>query len=288
MNKQHKSAVALEYVGLHDGASRRGLCPVCKGGSSGELSFAVTREGRALLYVCHRASCDTSGVLTANDHSTGSVHRPSERRTEQHRPPYSLPLHPLGDGWKEYLFNKYYLDGTFDYFDGLRVTEDRRLALPVYDDRGAREDLTLRNCRYNIPDVPKGDVYVSDRKAWTGASWYIRAARSAKDYAVPGALVLVEDQLSAIRLSPHVHAMSLLGVGMNITKVNQIADFILRCGQHYDPIDTVVLAFDADATKSAIKVWREYKHWLPLKVMRLHKDFKNMTPQELIDKIQEV
>lgn len=48
--------------GLPEGASRRVVCPGCRGGRSGEASLSVTRLNDGIAYKCHRASCPVSGV----------------------------------------------------------------------------------------------------------------------------------------------------------------------------------------------------------------------------------
>jgi hypothetical protein len=45
---------------LHEGSNRI-VCPFCEGGSSKEKSFIITKEGRNVKYMCHRASCNARG-----------------------------------------------------------------------------------------------------------------------------------------------------------------------------------------------------------------------------------
>lgn len=86
-------------------------------------------------------------------------------------------------------------------------------------------------------------------------------------------LVLVEDQVSAMRLAPFTHSASLMGTNLSEAKIAEVL-----AGKY----KKVVLAFDNDATYEAIKMQLEHKNTIPgLIVGAMHKDLKNMDPKEL-------
>lgn len=82
--------------------------------------------------------------------------------------------------------------------------------------------------------------------------------------------MLVEDQLSALRLAPHVHAVALLGTNVSDAKVAEYKDKYKR----------IILSLDNDATYEAIKLTLRLRGALPINVMGLEKDIKNMSDDE--------
>lgn len=85
-------------------------------------------------------------------------------------------------------------------------------------------------------------------------------------------LILVEDQVSAIKLSPHCHAAALLGVMINDAKAEEI-----KAGGY----DNVIISLDNDATHEAIKLQLKWRRKIKgLQVFGLGKDIKNMNKEE--------
>lgn len=67
---------------LHEGYNRL-VCPFCSGGSKKEKSFVVTKQGRDLQYMCHRASCNARGSTKTRTHTVAE--------TSYHPAPVTLP-----------------------------------------------------------------------------------------------------------------------------------------------------------------------------------------------------
>lgn len=93
-------------------------------------------------------------------------------------------------------------------------------------------------------------------------------------------LVLVEDQMSAIKLSPHCHAAALLGTHISDDKVKEIV-----AGGY----KKVVISLDNDATYTAIKAQLALRRTIDgLFVHGLEKDIKNMNREEFAEYVSSV
>ena len=94
-------------------------------------------------------------------------------------------------------------------------------------------------------------------------AWYVNRT-------TPG-IVIVEDQLSALRASDYLTSVALLGTNLSEERVLEIK----KAGR-----GPVYLALDNDATASAVKYVVKYRSVLPMQLLRLAKDIKDMTDEE--------
>lgn len=85
-------------------------------------------------------------------------------------------------------------------------------------------------------------------------------------------LVVVEDQLSAIVASKYVNAVALLGTNFNQARATEIRK--AKFGK-------VMLALDADAFDKAVSYVRKYRTYLPMNLLRIDKDIKDMNDEEV-------
>lgn len=82
----------------------------------------------------------------------------------------------------------------------------------------------------------------------------------------------MEDQVSAIKAAPHYDALALLGTNISDSKAEEIVD-----GKYKH----IYLCLDNDATYQAIKLQLEWSKRIPnMRVVGLHKDIKDMSPEE--------
>lgn len=128
--------------------------------------------------------------------------------------------------------------------------------MPVFNRAGVRTGFVLRSLTGAKPKV----------LSFTNSSemaWY--AERNVTD------LVIVEDQLSAIRLMPHVSAVALLGTHLNPERVFELS--AARASKLH-------LWLDTDAFDKAIQYGLRYKCF---SIRKLTKDIKNTHEPELID-----
>lgn len=96
-------------------------------------------------------------------------------------------------------------------------------------------------------------------------AWYAPMANKRK-------LIVVEDQLSALRASEYMTSVALLG-----THVTDTIKDSIKAGK----FDVVYLALDPDAFTKSIKLARELREDIPVQVLRLPKDIKDMTHEEV-------
>jgi len=85
-------------------------------------------------------------------------------------------------------------------------------------------------------------------------------------------VIIVEDQLSALRASPYLTSVALLGTNLSEERVAEIK------GAGHSP---VFLALDNDAIASAVKFVVKYRSTLPMQLVRLDKDIKDHNNEEL-------
>lgn len=84
-------------------------------------------------------------------------------------------------------------------------------------------------------------------------------------------IIIVEDQLSAIRASDYLTSVALLGTHLNDERVQELRAAKTR---------PIYLALDNDAIGTAVKHVVKYKSLLPMRLVRLSKDIKDMTHEE--------
>ena len=94
-------------------------------------------------------------------------------------------------------------------------------------------------------------------------AWYTNRATTG--------VIIVEDQLSAIRASDYLTSVSLLGTNLSEERVEEIK----RTAD-----GPVFLALDNDAIASAVKYVVKYRSQLPMQPVRLDKDIKDMGNEE--------
>lgn len=262
-----KDYMALEYSYLQDGDSVAGqLCPVCKGGGSGEHTLSVSRRNSNILWICHRASCTFkggtgggrgSGIRTVVPKTRGVFGRQYVREAE------AIP-----DNIRRLLQSKYCITELHAAKFGLGWTDDEeqgaRLVLPVKDFHGEILGSVLRSFDGSLP---KAKTHTEQ-----GAiAWFTNPATTS--------CIIVEDCLSAIRASDYLTSVALLGTNFN----DAMAHEIVSTG-----LSPVYMALDADAYNKAIKYVIKYRSSLNMQLLRLARDIKDMTPDELDSLMKEI
>lgn len=254
-----REQVLLEYEGLQEGQGVAGdTCPVCQGGGTRERSFSVTRRDGTLYFKCHRASCAFSGAATSyrgSDYGArtkvpecrGTVGRTILRESS-----------PLDEITKNFLRQTYSIREEHVAKWGIGWDdESSSLVLPVYD----RENNCLGvNLRFLDGRKPKTKLHTED-----GAiSWYVNPTAAG--------IIIVEDQLSAIRASDYLTSVALLGTHFNEERAVAIKESGLQ---------PVYLALDRDAWDRAVKYAIAFRYLIRLRLLRITKDLKDTTDEEL-------
>lgn len=245
--------IMMEGSLLHVGGSRRVVCPYCHGGQSGEATMNITRSAEGVLYVCHRASCNKRGFGGASAASLPYTPRLGKLQ------PYEGETYPLEQKDLDFFKSAYELDLSLEWDDRtgryIFFNDRDEYVLPVLD----RGYIRGYNVRQPWPGAPRsGRPGVPKTKVWMHTELPVQATYSGpailrgQIHDRPGVVVVVEDQLSAIKLSQLeqvAYSVALLGMHLNVERVREIA--LLRP-------DEVVLALDADATSVAFKHARDY------------------------------
>jgi hypothetical protein len=251
-----REQIELEFARLRIGEHASGeLCPNCKGGRTKERTLSVANEGGSLVWICHRASCGFKG------RSRGSAEAAEGKPVDKPKLKRETQTDAIPDGASATLFESYGIDRALADAAGLLWTysvkePEGRLYMPVFNRAGVRTGFVLRSLTGAKPKV----------LSFTNSSemaWY--AERTVTD------LVIVEDQLSAIRLMPHVSAVALLGTHLNPERVFELS--AARASKLH-------LWLDADAFDKAIQYGLRYKCF---SIRKLTKDIKNTPEPELID-----
>lgn len=254
-----KEKIRLTYEGLRDRETLAGeLCPACKGGSSNEKTFSVSRREGRLLYICHRASCGVRGSTGSAGPSFSGGTKQVSTRGAVGRWAFREAASVTGSV-KKILYDKYEI--TESQISRCKIGIDElteRLVLPVLSFRGDVEGATLRSLK--VGEKPKSLTHTEP-----GAmAWYLNHNSDT--------LIIVEDQFSAIRASEYMNAVALLGVNLN----DERADAIKKAG-----FKRVFIALDYDAFGVSLELSIKYRSYLNLIPLRLEKDIKDMSRQEL-------
>jgi hypothetical protein len=260
--------VERRYGHLAEGVSCRGeLCPKCGGGRNREKTFGVSRLSGRLVFNCYRASCGFKGSTT----SSGRPVVPSEGARQPERIDGRSRYQALGKGpvpedVRKYLDGKYGLvkhllaKGQFHWTEEHSPPGHGRLVMPLLNTGGEAYGYVARKL-----DTQYGPKALTMCGANEG-SWYPCEGSDE--------LIIVEDQLSALRASEFMNAVALLGVNVTDAMIKEIK----KTGY-----SAVFLALDADAFPTAIKLAHKLRNFFKVKVIKLDCDIKDMTDQAIAD-----
>lgn len=224
----------------------RVVCHVCGGGRTGERSCDLFEvDGGVVMYRCYRASCPRpSGIYS------GTVLDIAERKRVQ------LPsIRSLTVPQRRWLACKFRL--TDKDLARLRpmYTDTRRYWYPVFDDDGEQIGGVARS----YTSKPKSLTY-TDGNDHVG-SWYGPAS---------SCLWIVEDQVSACKLSEYTQVVALLGCRIPTGLVPKLRGRSIK------------LALDADALGKAVEISQRLQSaGLVVEVVALSTDIKDMHHDEI-------
>ena len=247
----------LQYSYLADGESEAGqLCPACNGGATGETTLSVSRVGERLLWKCHRASCGFSGGSGSKRSGfDGGRTRPTVSRGMVGRTYYRTATE-LPSDVVEAIRSKYYLSPRH-WREMAWCAPEERIALPVKDWDGELLGAALRS---ENGQQPKVKLHAEDD-----------AVACYRNYG-SDKLIIVEDIYSALRCSDYMNAAAILG-----THINDVRVLTMR---EIKPSVTY-LALDADAFDRTIKYVKQFRGILRMIPVKLERDLKNLSPEEL-------
>ena len=238
------------------------VCPACEGGASQEKSLSVTRRDGVLWWNCHRDSCGFKGRTRV--YGADANQNPG---TKKSRVRAYVPTTKLSPATLRFLATKYRLPRSSLELAELSWTGDqstrdgRRVCYPIFGPDTKKRGENYRS--YEDGVTPKAIIHLGKEDAIASA-WY-KFTRTSK------CLVLVEDQVSAIKLAPYTHALALLGTNLSEAKASEIGDEYER----------IYLCFDNDAIGTAIKTQIEWSSRFPnMGILGIMKDIKDMDDNE--------
>lgn len=256
---------------IETGITERTECPWCGGGESNEHAFAVTRVSEAeAKYCCHRASCGRRGRLAVWGFRLLQVSDSSTEERKSFTPRlYTDQTRELGDEWAAELLDLYEIRREEAHWSGWRTElVSGNLVCPVRSPLGVGRGIEVRRSKVQIPHVasPKTESYRVLDEPWMG--WYRRTET--------GPVILVEDAISALKISRHFQVACLHGSHLTLEMLLEILE-ITGVSQE------IVIALDRDATSKAIKFAAEWRFLAPnFRSVPLSKDLKYSTDKEIL------
>lgn len=256
----------LEYLHLAEGTTISGeYCPACDGGNKRLRTMSVSRKDKKLLWLCHRNSC---GFRGGSKSYTGVLS--DKDKIEEERNIVYPTIYSLSDSDYKDLETKYGIDRITAKRSEISITKKSYILgwgdesyyyFPVWDSKdeqqGYHAKALLKDC---IPKAKTKTRYESSM------AWYVNRTKTTK-------VVVVEDCLSAVRVSARLTGVALLGTHVNDIKIEALMEF--------NP-EVIYLALDADAFVRAVRYVIEYKGAAKgkLKLVKLTQDIKNMAPEK--------
>lgn len=251
-------------MGLAPGSTDNGqICPKCRGGSSHDKAFAITRAASGeVLFKCHRASCGFGGVLRSHA-------QPSEPRRSPFVPrQFGYPTRELDAGDYKFFWDRFQLPAEhISRVAGWSYCPERcRYVYTVFGPHRECRGVVARSYRDGVR--PKVDTFREAEGPFL--SWYYPPE-------VPSLnLLCVEDIVSAVKAAQYTTAVALGGTHLSeemVWEITRIADD-----------RPILLALDQDATTKAVKFAKKYALWGNFQVIPLSKDIKD-TPNDVIKRI---
>ena len=243
----------------------RYVCPACGGGSSKEQSLQVYESDQGWSAICYRDTCGERYFNPANPEHRIARNIQSNNKLMRYVEP---ELRGFSDGEDELLFERYRLESSTLAGWGWRMMQEEpaRLYIPLWRQPGNGGtvpvfDGHVERVIHRTHLVPKARTRLNEGAVGRGVYMPDR------DMVHSEYIVVVEDMLSAacIRASDR-DSVALLG-----TKMSREQALVMRSWGV-----PILVALDADATRSAIRIVRDLEPCVDARVVRLTKDVKDM------------
>lgn len=260
-----RDAVKQEGFSLQIGATKNMDCVFCEGGDHNDRNtLSVTRDSQGLvLYTCHRAKCGVRGrVLTLGaGFSTATTGQKTFIPKPYKGPVRELTIEELSvmsDLWRVDLEDAYHSGWGCALNEGGYLP----LLMPVMAPTGALRGHVLRVQNEDGSKTVRSFKILDE--PWL--AWYVTKSTD---------IVVVEDQISALRASEFCTAVALLGTEMSQEKFEEVVGL--------SGVRRVWFALDRDALKDGLDLLRRYRLYFPnINILILPKDIKNMSTSEMI------
>lgn len=284
--------VSREAESLPAGSTRRLHCPACHETDGGKTTFVVGREPNRVWFKCFRASCGVSGIV-GSANLAPAIAAEVSRAVARIRP-YRDPIMPLSasTGDVVYFRERFEIDPHMDIFTTIHDEYILPVRGPNFDLRGhvqrqpvwKGEPRAPRTGRTWDPDANegKGGPMVKTKVFPVSTApllaWYSPAKDNLIGQELRRELVVVEDQLSAIKCAQAgVPSVALLGNGMNIEMVRDIVKVRPHC---------VTIALDPGAEGQAQSLAKKFGlYFRRTRVVALEADPKDLLIRDLLEEL---
>lgn len=260
--RSYEPEISLMMADLTRDQSKRTLCPVCKGGNSGEKSFVYSRDsGGTGYYICFRASCGVRGQVGGIGPAQPDDHPASKPIA------FNRVLQPLTPYQREYFVGKFgYTPGR----DMFYCNEMGMFAHKIMGPLGEHRGWILKS--YGA--YPQSLSYPSTNDPWQG--WFspnVTVPEREDRIDKTGVVLIVEDVNSARKVSDAgFDSVALLGTNLNWDKAMEIAEWSRD----------VILALDK-GTMAVMQGYRERYSTLfdQVTIWSLEEDLKYVTRRRI-------
>lgn len=248
ITKKQLDLVRLAASGSN-GDKVRIICPVCRGGRTGEISMVVNPG--AQFARCYRNSCGVAISLSGIVSPPTGDPRPS--RSDAH-------TEPLTDAKQLPSYPSITLELANEF--GVRRMTKGGFLIPIRSFTGQ----DVGDVEYS-PSASSTSFFKKARGDIMGGSWFRRPLN-------PYSLVIVEDQWSAMALaSVGQESVALLGTYLSPTLLMRIAQ---------NTYNRIAIALDKDALSTASKIQRRLRPYAnTVMIYQLGRDLKHLSPEEL-------
>lgn len=279
-----ESFVKLEAAELSIGDTMRGLvCPACHGGQSGEATFTVTRQDHGIVYNCYRSTCDNGRGFVV---TSGALVPPKpDRRPDDGLRPYTGEFRPIDDRDRAYFERRFGLTSIPEFSIGVNQLDE--YVFTVRDPMARVRGYLIRTKPWKLPngdidfEMPRyryDNTYGKSKslllmhQRGPTQSWYMPLHSYTGSTREP--IVIVEDHLSAMKVAQAGFiGVANIGTFIDEDKVREIA---------MERPNVVVIAFDKDASSTAIKMARRWGLAFPaVRVALLERDIKDTDPNDV-------
>ena len=214
-----------------------GICPFCK--AAHETSLSVTRTDQGLLYNCFRAACGAKGFISS---LAGTIPPDTKdiklKKFKVHE--FTGELEPLPKHVKDWMFKKYELTEEELNEQGIKFCRsENRLFMPVFDYRGEEFGGISKTLTAGVKKFKTINYFTRESNRLS----YSRSGRTGE-----GAIVIVEDILSAIKVSRYKRAVALLGHTLSIPQIKELRN----------QTDSIILMLDGDVFHKAVQIKKKF------------------------------
>lgn len=244
------------------------LCPFCKGGVNSDKSLSIRRGPYHARYCCHRSSCGQHGVVDMTAIQEAPVSVAFKPKLSKIREELALLEYTEIPASVYLTLNeKYSLDEELLRFGGFKWTPTKkRVVMPIRTPMGIPIGITLRTLDKEVKPKTLTYIHTTDVPI---ASFYLHGAAGNKP------MWIVEDQISALRLSEYVDAVALLGTNLTDSLIMYIKRLAIK---------HIVICLDADAKQKALEHCKNFSALIEKISVRFPpKDIKDMSRKELED-----